>query len=299
MDISEYNPYVDYIILKLKCSHCGKEFVTEGIGIPNPDWSSETHHGSVETDYCELSCENCGSQIDVTMATGIYGGEVNVENAEILSLEECYPDSEIDDEAAQQLYDATHNDIEKALDAITHLNDHVKMFMYRLLYANAITSMESYLSETLKREVLRNEDSIRRFTETYKPFSNENLCLSELFKKKEQIPSIISAVLKDLMYHNLGKLKPIFKDALDIDLGVITPLCKAVDIRHDLVHRNGKNHDGVEHNITEQDVRDVLSLVKNLVNSIDSQFAAKRIEEMMSGIEGADFDEPFRLPSTP
>lgn len=293
MGISEYNPFVDYIVLKLKCSHCGEEFTTDGIVVPSPDWSSETHHGSVETDYCELACDKCGGQIDITMATGIYGGEVNVENAEIMNLEEFYPDSEVDDEAAQQLYDATHNEIEKALDAIAPLDDEVKRFMYRLLYANAITSMESYLSETLKREVLRNEDTIRRFTETYKPFSNENLCLSDIFKKKEQIPAIISTVLKDLMYHNLAKIKPIFKTALDIDLGVITSLCKAVEVRHDLVHRNGKNHEGVEHNITESDVREVLALVKDMVSSVDSQFAAKRIEEMMSGLEGAEFDEPL------
>lgn len=293
MSLSEYNPFVDYIVLKLKCSHCEREFTTDGIVVPGPDWSSETHHGSVESDYCELFCEKCGNQIDVTLSTGIYGGEVDVENAEIMNLEEYYPDSEVDDEAAQRLYDATHNDIEKALDAITPLDDEVKKFMYRLLYANVITSMESYLSETLKREVLRNEDTIRRFTETYKPFSDEKLCLSDLFKKKEQIPSIISAVLKDLMYHNLGKLKPIFKDALGIDLGVITSLCKAVEVRHDLVHRNGKNHEGVEHKITETDVRVVLSWVKDMVSSVDSQFAAKRIVEMMSGNEGVEFDMSF------
>ncbi len=291
MSISEYNPLVDYIVLKLKCSNCGKEFTIDGLGVPSPDWSSETHCGSIETDYCEMSCDECGKQIDITLATGIYGGEVSVENAEILGLEEYYPDSEVDDDAAQQLYDATHNEIEKALDAITPLNDEVKRFLYKLLYANAITSMESYLSETLKREVLRNEDSIRRFTETYKPFSNENVCLMELFKMKEQMPSIISTILKNLMYHNLVKLKPIFKEALDIDLGAIGPLCKAVEIRHDLVHRNGKNYEGVEHNIEEHDVRDVLNLVKDLVKSVDEQLATKRIVEMMSGIEESEVKE--------
>ena len=55
--------------------------------------------------------------------------------------------------------------------------------------------------------------------------------------------SIISVVLNDLIYHNLGMLKSIVKYTLGIDLDVMDPLCKTVEIRIPLVRRNGENHD--------------------------------------------------------
>lgn len=293
MSSSEYNPFVNHIVVELKCNNCKNVFKTDNLAVPSPDWSSETHHNSIETDFCEIACDKCGKEIELTLSSGIYGGDVQSDDAEILNVYEYFPDSEVDDANAQQSYEETQNDIEKCLNAIGSLDSDVTNFVYKLLYSNAITSMEAYLSETLRREVMRNEDTIRRFTETYKPFSEESLVLKDIFSKKEQMPAIISSVLKDLMYHNLGKIKPIFKDALGIDLGSIASLCKAVNIRHDLVHRNGKNFDGNEHKICEQDVRDVLKLVKDLTDSVDQQLTNQRMEELFRSNNAPEIDEQF------
>ena len=74
----------------------------------------------------------------------------------------------------------------------------------------------------------------------------------------------------------MRKIKPIYRDALGIDLGDVSELYKAVLVRHDLVHRNGKNHEGVEHTITEEMVRELQAKVKALMDSVNSQIAEKR-----------------------
>ncbi len=50
------------------------------------------------------------------------------------------------------------------------------------------------------------------------------------------------------------KVKGMFRDSLNIDLPDIGDIYKKVFIRHDLIHRNGKNKDGVEHIIAEDKI---------------------------------------------
>ena len=72
------------------------------------------------------------------------------------------------------------------------------------------------------------------------------------------------------MYHNLGKLKGIYLDVLNVDLGDIKQLSSAVNIRHDIVHRNGKDKDGNERHINKCEVIEVADMVNEFIYSVDS-----------------------------
>ena len=52
-------------------------------------------------------------------------------------------------------------------------------------------------------------------------------------------------------------------------MGDIQDLMQAVSIRHDIVHRNGKDKDGNEHQITKEDVLAVAEKVNNFIYAID------------------------------
>ena len=73
------------------------------------------------------------------------------------------------------------------------------------------------------------------------------------------------------MYHNLGKIKPIYKDVLDIDLGDIRDIMKTVQIRHDIVHRSGKGKDGNLLNIKKEDVSALVEKVSFLMSAVSSK----------------------------
>lgn len=281
-----YNPTADQLNLKFPCPNCGNT-VEDFIGVPAPDLLAETHHDSINSDSEYIVCEHCGHEMTVNLHTGFYGGYGEIEGVEDDSIEvdEHFPEED-DEFYEQQLYEATHTEIERALDSIEGLNDDVKQFLFRLLYANVITSMETFLGDTLKREVLQNEDSLRKFVETYKPFKDISMNLSDLYVKKESMPSFVKTTLRELLYHDLRKIKPIYHDALGIDLGDVSELYKAVLVRHDLVHRNGKNHEGVEHTITEDMVRELQTKVKALMDSVNNQLA----ERLFEGEEVPDFE---------
>ena len=131
------------------------------------------------------------------------------------------------------------------------------------------------------------EELLRKFVETYKPFKDISMNLSDLYVKKESMPGFVKTTLRELLYHDLRKIKPIYRDALGIDLGDVSDLYKAVLVRHDLVHRNVKNHEGVEHTITEEMVRELQTKVKALMESVNNQIA----ERLFDGEEVPDFED--------
>lgn len=281
-----YNPIADKLKLNFPCPECGG-MVEECVNVPLPDFSAETNSDSINSDYDVIICPQCGHESEVNLNTGFYEGYGEIEEVEEghIEVEEHFPEEDDDEYYEQQLYEATHTEIETALDSIEGLGESVKQFLYRLLYANVITSMETFLGDTLKREVLKDEDSLRRFVETYKPFKNISLSISDLYMKKDSMPNFVKKTLCELLYHDLRKIKPIYKATLGIDLGDVSELYKAVLVRHDLVHRNGKNHEGQEHIITERMVRELQGKVKALMEKVNEQIEEKYTEGLDEGEE--------------
>ena len=132
---------------------------------------------------------------------------------------------------------------------------------------------------------MRDEDSLRRFVETYKPYKNIALNISDLYMNKDNMPTFVKKTLCELLYHDLRKIKPIYKSALNIDLGDVSELYEAVLVRHDLVHRNGKNHEGQEHIITESMVRELQEKVKALMENVNKQIEEKYAAGLDEGEE--------------
>lgn len=75
----EFNPIAQYIIFKWKCPNCGHENISDTIVPPKPNFEAETHHDSVETDWCEESCSKCGKEINITLNCGFYGGDGDID----------------------------------------------------------------------------------------------------------------------------------------------------------------------------------------------------------------------------
>ena len=81
--------------------------------------------------------------------------------------------------------------------------------------------------------------------------------------------SLIISTLSDLVYHNLHKIKSIYKDTIGVDIGNIEEISKAIQIRHDIVHRNGKDKEGHERIIQKDEVLDLSDRVSAFIDSIE------------------------------
>lgn len=154
----------------------------------------------------------------------------------------------------------------------------VKASLNRLLYANVITALESFLSDAFITTVLDEPTALRKFVETTPEFQKEKIPVSDIYRQMGELREKVSKYLGEMIWHNIPKVKEMYKDTLGIDFppnlkNVIT----AITVRHDIVHRNGKTKNGKEHKISLGDLGALLRSVEGIVLQINTELGARKI----------------------
>jgi hypothetical protein len=166
-------------------------------------------------------------------------------------------------------------DIERLLK--TEVEDSVAPTFHRLLFVNVITAMETYLSDAFINTVVNLPQLMRRFIETTPEFQAERIPLADVFKAMEQVEQRAKSYLADVVWHHLHRVKPMYRDTLGIEFpSEMKPLFRAVLLRHDIVHRNGKTKEGKEIIVTPADVSDLVRQVEAFIQELDKQVASAK-----------------------
>jgi len=148
----------------------------------------------------------------------------------------------------------------------------LKDFLIRILYANIITAMETYLSDCFIDKVINNKNYIPRLLEIIPEFNEKKVNLKKAYDWIENLNDNIIDGLSGISFHNLAKAKFMYENVLNIefpqDLGDIF---RAILSRHDIVHRNGKTKDNEEIIISKQDLNNLIVLISEFIKSIELQ----------------------------
>lgn len=190
--------------------------------------------------------------------------------------------SDYDEDLAEyisQITDFYHNftsailNIENLLEKQIH--GKASITLYRLLYVNVIMALETYLSDAFISTVSNSKVFMRKFVETTPEFQAEKLPLSEIFEAMDSIESRARSYMVELVWHQLRRVKQMYRDTLGIefpnDLG---DLFRAILVRHDIVHRNGKTKSNEEVYIDSTQIRDLISAAEGLAQFIDEQLSS-------------------------
>lgn len=147
----------------------------------------------------------------------------------------------------------------------------------RLLYVNVITALEAYLSDFFSSAITQHSELKRRFVETNPDFRGQKMALSEVYGAWENLDAKVKETLVDIVWHHLAKVKPMFLSVLGVKFpDDMDGLFKAVQVRHDIVHRNGKKKDGGEHALENKDVDGLIAMAETLVKHIEGEWAKVR-----------------------
>lgn len=151
--------------------------------------------------------------------------------------------------------------------------------LQRMCYSSLITAMEAYLGDILKREIFSRPNVKQRFVASYEPFKNQKFKLSELYEKLSKIDKEIKDALDGLSLHKIDAAKNIFSNTLNTTFpdNFLPLLGEAVQRRHDIVHRNGKDKEGELISILHADVTELAGVVLEFTSTID--------KEILSGIQ--------------
>ena len=92
----------------------------------------------------------------------------------------------------------------------------------------------------------------QRYLDSEKTFQERKFPLKDALRMVTQIKALATKELIEMVWHNIGKVKSLYADVLLVDLGDIASLAKAISIRHDIVHRNGRAVRQVERKLARQ-----------------------------------------------
>ena len=140
----------------------------------------------------------------------------------------------------------------------------------KMVDAFAVTAMEAYLSGTLIEKVKQNEKYLLNAAQKIEDIKDEKMTLYEVVKNPDQAQKRILEKLYEFMYHNLPKIKCIYETVFEIKIDCsLKDLMTIVRRRHDIVHRNGKNKDGVEIVLSAATVEQDIDVISSFVRKIN------------------------------
>jgi hypothetical protein len=154
----------------------------------------------------------------------------------------------------------------------------LKQSLLRMLYSSAITALETYLCDAFYQTVVNDDSLIDRLMVTTPEFTEKKYSLSEVVEWKMRTKEKVSEYLFNIVWHNLGKVRCMYRDVLKVDFpDDASAVYAAVVIRHDIVHRSGKTKTGKAHNLREADVEKLFQTLEAFVSPIDAQLKTRNI----------------------
>jgi hypothetical protein len=143
----------------------------------------------------------------------------------------------------------------------------------RMLYAAVVTLMETYLGGAFVSALKGNAKALRRYVESTPEYKKESLPLATIFEAMDGLEQRVLRHLADVLWHNLAKVRLMYKDCFAVEFPECAGIFAAILKRHDIVHRNGKDKDGNSVDIEVEDLKTLISDVKDLVEAVQAGMA--------------------------
>lgn len=140
-----------------------------------------------------------------------------------------------------------------------------------MLQGHIVASVEAYLSSMFIEITLSSDCFLRKLVESDPELAKAKFSLKDIFTKQDNLRNDLGKYLQDLIFHKIDKVNLLYSSVLDINLGNVKWLYKAVELRHHCVHRAGYDKDGNEVDITINDIELLIEECCTLVHQIDSK----------------------------
>ncbi|GGI82210.1 hypothetical protein GCM10007978_20000 [Shewanella hanedai] len=142
--------------------------------------------------------------------------------------------------------------------------------IYKMIHIHAVTAMETYLGDSLKSAVIGNKIYIANAARNLEELSKKNFKLSEILSYEGDVEKIVLEQLGKYLYHDVSKVMKIYKATLGFSYTYdLKYLIEITTVRHDLVHRNGKNNEGVRVNLNPFDLKNAIDEVDKFINYLE------------------------------
>lgn len=134
--------------------------------------------------------------------------------------------------------------------------------------------METYLGDALKSTVFTNKKHVINAAKNLDEFKKRKFELKDFVSDQDFVEKIVLKQLCRYLYHDVVKVMKIYKQTLDFSCSYnLREMIKITKVRHDLVHRNGKDNDGhrvaLDLNTLNISINEIESFIKYLDDNLE------------------------------
>lgn len=276
--------------IRFKCPECTTDVEIE-VMVPEVDYSVDRLSDSLSEDDIDFECPHCDASFNghVQNSPSHCAVEILGHPSVPVDADDALfpaPDRSSDDEQWLNLETAPQP-YTVFLDAYHHLGEILAEYgeggsgrltnsvkvINRMVFASAIGAMEAYLGDLLANSVFSSKAALKKLLDGDDVLKDGKVRLSEILVTPDVVERRTREYLAGLLYHNLAKIAALYKIALDVD---ILPdkshrerMMRTVAVRHDVVHRNGRDKAGQEVDVTTAMVQLMLEDVMKFVLHVD------------------------------
>ncbi|WP_154100849.1 hypothetical protein [Pseudomonas putida] len=278
---------------RFECPEC-KKSASVTVDVPEVDWCVEPLSDSLSEDDTDIECNECGAPFSVHVQNSPAGCFVELDeypHVEVHADEAPFSadgpgeDDWLNDYTPPNPFDVFESNQHHLGDVLaeygiggTGVLKRSASIINRMVFAETISAMEAYLGDTLLRAVLKDSSAMQRLVAEDKELSAEKISLNDILENPKIVEERVQTYLRGLLYHNLAKIEVIFSIALQIEIfpdkDLKRRLHKTIVLRHDVVHRNGRDKEGNQQYFStervEETMDDVKAFVTHVENSVDA-----------------------------
>lgn len=166
-----------------------------------------------------------------------------------------------------------YSDLEKKIEEyrsliINHNDINTEFTLKSVLFSAAIGALEAYLWEIVRWKIDNDSNAVNEIIKNCEQYGSVTFTLNKIVSDDFSPKKYLLLALNRLVWHRIEKVVPIFRKGLGVELPSLRFFKDALEIRHHIVHRSGKNTNGelitLSNDQVEQLFKDVLGFSKKI-----------------------------------
>lgn len=270
-------------LLELVCPACGKIIMPEVV-VPEPMWNENWGVRDLASKGpVTIVCSECKTELEALV-------EADPRCSKFTLVK--YPDTRIRSTPPSFIefedwneYDPPEDPYNIFIDSLQLtedlLNEHGgggSHLVNRMVFAHRISALEAYLADTVINAVTTDKAALGALLGSNRLLAGEKHALAEIYMRPDFVRTRVLTYLREIQWHRLDVAREMYRPLFDLDLYEVLGeekkalLFRAVEYRHDCVHRNGYDANKKRLEVfTKEYIAEVGEAIKALVQRIQAQ----------------------------
>ncbi|EOW9429767.1 hypothetical protein ACPD0R_003528 [Vibrio cholerae] len=142
-----------------------------------------------------------------------------------------------------------------------------------MTYAYAVTLLEAFLGDTLKTLINEHDKFLKNAIFNVEQLKKSRFGLGDLYSQNMTLKTLATKKLsEEVLFHNIPKVMVIFEQVLGKKLSIdYAKVNQIKDVRHDIVHRNGKTIEGEHHHLNFNELLVALGAIEQFAQELQKE----------------------------